>query len=129
MPETSSFTTDRVEPKPSARHGIGVYARCPIPAGDVVEHCPVLLLEPEDARYAAEGSLSGYVYDWEDGRSAVALGCGSLYNHDPDPNAEYTTGDDGRSLVILARRAIAAGEEITIDYTGGGAIDLWFDLD
>ena len=129
MPGTTRFTTDRVEPRLSPRHGIGVFAKCAIPEGEVVEHCPVLLLEPDDARYAAEGSLSGYVYDWEDGRSAVALGCGSLYNHDPDPSAEYSAGEDGQSLVLVARRDIAAGEEITIDYTGGGEIDLWFDLD
>ena len=127
--DSPGYTTDRVEPRPSPRHGIGVFAKQPIAMGDVVEHCPVLVLEPEDARFATEGSLSGYVYDWEDGRTAVALGCGSLYNHDPDPSAHYRTGDDGQSLVILARRDIAAGEEITIDYTGGGAIDLWFDLD
>ena len=129
MPDNSRYTTDRVEPRPSPRHGIGVYARCDIREDEVVEHCPVLVLEPEDARYAAEGSLSGYVYDWEGGRSAVALGCGSLYNHDPNPAAEYTVGEDGQSLVILARRDICAGEEITIDYTGGGAIELWFDLE
>lgn len=128
MPETTPYTTDRVEARPSPRHGIGVYAKRDITKGDVVEHCPVLLLEPDDARQASQGSLSGYIYDWDEGRSAVALGCGSLYNHDPDPSAEYKVGDDGRSLVILARRDITAGEEITIDYTGGGAIDLWFDL-
>lgn len=127
--QTNPFTIDRVEPRPSPRHGTGVFARKFIGAGDVVEHCPVLVLEPEDARYAAEGSLSGYVYDWEGGRSAVALGCGSLYNHDPDPSAEYCVGDDGESLVIFARRDIHPGEEITIDYTGGGQIDLWFDLE
>ena len=129
MSESSTYTTDRVEPRPSPRHGIGVFAKREIAKGDVVEHCPVLVLEAEDARIATEGSLSGYVYDWEDGRSAVALGCGSLYNHDAEPSAQYRTGDDGRSLLLVATRDIAAGEEITIDYTGGGAIDLWFDLD
>ena len=127
--DTSPFTIDRVEPRPSSRHGTGVYAKERIPKGEVVEHCPVLLLEPEDARYASEGSLSGYVYEWEGGRSALALGCGSLYNHDADPSAEYSVGEDSQSLVIVARRDIESGEEITIDYTGGGAIELWFDQD
>ena len=129
MPETSPFTTNRVEPRPSPRHGTGVFATERIGEGEVVEHTPVLVLAPEDTRFATEGSLSGYVYDWEDGRTAVALGCGSLYNHDPDPSAEYRSGADGQSLVVIARRDIEAGEEITIDYTGGGQIELWFDLD
>lgn len=129
MTQPNQYVNDRVEARPSLRHGLGVFARRAIPAGEIVEHCPVLVLDADDARYATEGSLSGYVYDWEDGRSAVALGCGSLYNHDPDPNAEYAVGEDGESLILLARRDIAEGEEVTIDYTGEGAIDLWFDLD
>ena len=39
-------------------------------------------------------------------------------------NAECSAAGD--ELVIVARRAIAAGDEITIDYTNGGAQELWF---
>lgn len=129
VPRKTRLTSERVEARVSKRHGLGVFARCDIGKGEVVEHCPVLLLDPRDAQTLAEGSLSGYMYDWDDGRSAIALGCGSLYNHDPDPSAEYRQGADGASLIVKARRHIATGDEITIDYTGGGAIELWFDLD
>lgn len=107
-------------------HGIGVFATEAIPADAVIERCPVLLVAPADADKVTEGSLSGYVYDWGDGWHGFALGYGSLYNHDPDPNAWYEQGEDERSLVFLARRPIPAGTEITIDYSGGGTVELWF---
>lgn len=129
MPRKIRLTSECVEARRSPRHGLGVFARRAISKGEVVEHCPVLLLDPDDAAVVAAGSLNGYMYDWDDGRSAIALGCGSLYNHDPDPSAEYSQGSDGDSLILSARRDIAAGEEITIDYTGGGSIELWFDLE
>jgi hypothetical protein len=31
------------------------------------------------------------------------------------------------ALVVRLRHDVAAGEELTIDYTGGGEHDLWFD--
>jgi len=117
---------DRTEVGSSPTHGRGVFARVAIRQGEVVERCPVLLLEPDDADRLAVGSLSGHLYDWGDGRAAVALGYGSLYNHDHEPNAEYTAHDDPPEIEIVATRDIQAGEEIFIDYTGGGQIELWF---
>jgi SET domain-containing protein len=117
-----------IEVRPSSRHGLGVFALRRIGRGGLIERCHVLLLEPAEAEVVAAGGLYGMMYDWPNGSSALALGFGSLYNHDPDPNAEYTAHEDGPELEIVARRDISAGEEITIDYTGGGQIELWFDL-
>lgn len=118
----------RVEVRQSPLHGLGVFARTRIRAGGVVERCPVLLLTPEDAEQLAAGSLSGHLYDWGDGQAAVALGYGSLYNHDHEPNAEYILSEDPQpEIVITARRNIEAGAEVFIDYTGGGQIELWFE--
>ena len=121
--------TPRTEARLSPRHGLGVYARTEIPAGEVIERCAVLVLDPDDSHTVGWGSLYGYAYDWGDGQLAIALGHGSLYNHDPHPNADYTHLDDPPGLEFVATRSIAAGEEITIDYTGGGEVELWFDLD
>jgi SET domain-containing protein len=121
------FTSAKVEARRSPVHGLGVFACTRIAEDEVVECCPVLVLDADDADVVSAGSLSGHVYDWGDGQAAIALGCGSLYNHDADPSAEYEIGDDAASLVVRARRAIAEGEEITIDYTGGGQIELWFE--
>ena len=116
-----------IEVRRSPRHGLGVFARSAIGKGDEIERCPVLLVEPDDADAMMTGSLSGYVYDWGDGYAALALGYGSLYNHEFEPKAEYGWSDDGLELIVTARTDIAPGEEITIDYTGGGQIELWFE--
>jgi SET domain len=38
-------------------------------------------------------------------------------NHADDPNAEFRVADDG-SMELVARRAIAEGEEATVSYSG-----------
>jgi uncharacterized protein len=110
----------------SVRHGRGIFASRAFAAGEAIERCPVLVAEADDAD-AVMLAFHGYVFDWEEGRVAIALGFGSLYNHDPDPNAEYEADHDEQELLIRARHEIAAGDEITIDYTDGGAIELWFE--
>ena len=118
---------DGIEVRRSRLHGLGVFATAPFKPGDVIERCPVLVIDPEDADSLASGSLYGHVYDWGEGHAAVALGYGSLYNHDPVPNAEYSASDDGEELVVKAKAVIQPGDEILVDYTGGGQIELWFD--
>lgn len=104
-----------------------MFATAPFKPGDVIERCPVLVIGPDDADHLASGSLHGHVYDWGEGHAAVALGYGSLYNHDPSPNAEYSPSDDAEELVIVAKAVIQPGDEVLVDYTGGGQIELWFD--
>jgi hypothetical protein len=110
----------------SAGAGRGVFANRDFEAGDEIEACPVIVIDAADVARISESVLGHYVYGWDDGGVAVALGFGSLYNHSDDNNAAYYMGDDEASLVIVAEKPIAAGEEILIDYTGGGETDLWF---
>ena len=95
--------------------GRGVFARCPIRKGTVIERVPVVLVpiqqivggwhNPAVARF-------GFVRDrWT---VAVALGYGSLYNHSFKPNAIYEHGYAAMKYVAL--RNIKPGEEITINY-------------
>ena len=95
--------------------GLGVFAKRPIAAEEVIEVAPVLFVNTVEFANPDKSNLANnYVFYWEDGIVAVALGYGSLYNHAPDPNAEFEHTDD--SLIFIARRDIAAGEEITIHY-------------
>lgn len=110
----------------SKKHGRGVFASRSFVAGEEIEQCPVLVAEADHAEAVME-ALYGYPFDWEEGRVAIALGFGSLYNHDPAPNAEYEADHDEELLIVKAKHDIAAGDEITIDYTGGGVIELWFE--
>ena len=58
-----------------------------------------------------------YVFEWGEGKVALALGFGSLYNHSYRPNARYNdVGPQAKAFQAL--RDIAVGEEITVNYNG-----------
>ena len=63
-------------------------------------------------------------------QAAIALGFGSLYNHETESNATYEMDFDGLVIEIYALRDIHPGHEITINYHGeqGKVDDLWFPL-
>jgi hypothetical protein len=97
--------------------GRGVFAGRSYRKGEVIEVCPVLTLA-EGTVEAALGALNRYLFKWgkDEDRLAVALGFGSLYNHSPDPNARFTPRTATDDIVFRARRDIAEGEQILIDY-------------
>ncbi len=95
------------------RHGRGVFAARAIAEAETVEVCPTLELPEGDVA----GRLLDYVFDSPDGNGTVVmpLGYGMLYNHSAEANLEYVEADDG-AIAYVALRAIAAGEELTINY-------------
>jgi hypothetical protein len=117
----------RVRVGRSPRGGRGVFACSRFEPGEQVDACPVLVIPAAEAEAVCTTILGQYAFGWDDdGSVAVALGAVSLLNHDADPNASYVQGDDADSMVVYASRVIEAGDEILIDYTGGGALPLWF---
>ena len=112
------------------RRGRGVFAARPFAVGEVIERAPVLVI-PRAQVAALRGTLlDSYWFWWDEEHNACALGCGSLYNHDCPANAAFARDIAVAAIVFTAVRAIAIGEEITINY--GGAPDdpasVWFDL-
>jgi SET domain-containing protein len=95
------------------RHGRGVFATRAIRAGETIEVCPTLEVASGDVA----GRLSDYVFESADhaDMSVLLLGYGMLYNHSSEANAEYETAGE-QAIAFVARRAIAPGDEITIDY-------------
>jgi hypothetical protein len=149
-PRSESITTHQVpvpvagvslRVAPSPKHGLGVYATCDIAANEVVHVAPVMLISDEDVETLEATPLRGLVYGWEDGHptAAFALGVGSLFNHDGEPNCVYHRVDAGDvdeatgavhefdGLQYSTLREIRAGEELFIDYSGGDPSLLWFD--
>jgi SET domain-containing protein len=114
--------------------GRGVVALRDIPAGTVIERCPVLIIPEQDRAKTDETIVFTYVYMWEHGtteqdlytgkgRAGIALGMSSLLNHSGDPNATFTRLIDTLELELRTCKAVRAGAEITIDYQ----MKLWFD--
>lgn len=119
----------------STEKGHGVFAARPFIAGEVVEECPVIVL---DAGF--EGlpeQLQTRVFAWgvladTHASDALALGFGSMYNHANPANLRYEANAAEELLRFVAVRDIAADEELTINYNarGGGHTcedDNWFE--
>lgn len=102
--------------------GRGVFATKQIEKDIVVEKSPVLLLSPETSEEILTlTGLDHYCYDF-DGRTAIALGFGSLFNHSDTPNCDWY--EVCNTIVFITNQTVKANEEITIDY----GVELWFDL-
>jgi hypothetical protein len=97
--------------------GRGVFARRSIRKGEIIEVCPVIPLTPREAN-SAKTILDDYYFEWGSGGKAyaVALGFGSLYNHADEPNATFVNRTRQLQIVVRARKPIAKGEQITINY-------------
>jgi SET domain-containing protein len=100
-------------------NGRGVFATRDIAKDQLIEECPLLLIE--DIEYTSQNHpLSTYLFQVDDDTSALALGYGSLYNHaGKKANATYAIDEDDRLLRVYAARSIDADEEITVNYGTG----------
>jgi len=113
-------------PRQSSIHGQGVYARCIIPSDTrVIEYTGERITKAEARRREEQrlerqqcgGDDCVYIFDLNkkydlDGRTSHNIA--RLINHSCTPNCRAET-IRGR-VWIIARREIAAGEEITFDY-------------
>jgi SET domain-containing protein len=101
--------------------GRGVFARKPIAEGAVIERVPVILMPISLLVGGLDNPLlAKFVFYRNRSTVALALGYGSLYNHSFTPNALYRD-EAGATMVYVALRNIAPGEEITINYNGDPA--------
>ncbi|HXH30314.1 MAG TPA: SET domain-containing protein-lysine N-methyltransferase [Bacteriovoracaceae bacterium] len=107
-----------------ARKGRGVYARAPILKGELIERCHLLLIKLTEV----PDSLEGYVFEFNVKNVALALGNGSLFNHNDRPNADFTIDVKNKILVVKATKIIYPDEEITINYRYSKAEKMKFKL-
>jgi len=115
--------------------GRAVYAARPFRAGEVVEYCPVVLFDghfksvPNEVRQLLFNW--GFLAKVRD-THCLALGYGSLYNHNNPANMRYEADLERPALCFIAVRDVALDEELTVNYNAvGGAHhsddDTWFD--
>lgn len=111
--------------------GRGVFCAHDISEGDLIEICPMLLLKKEELETIHKTSLHDYYFLWGEQRDtpAIALGNGSIYNHETNPNADFILDFEDESIEIVAIKNIEAGTEITINYHGepGNKEKIWFE--
>lgn len=119
----------------STIHGRGVYARCEIPDGTrIIEYVGEKITKAEAWRREARrlerarrgGDGSVYIFELNqryDLDGGARRNIARLINHSCAPNCRAETIQG--KIWILARRDIAAGEELTFDY--GYGYSLWED--
>jgi uncharacterized protein len=114
--------------------GRGAYALRAHRAGETVEECPVVLFTGSFTSIPDE--VRKLLFNWgvlADVASAhcLALGYGSMYNHDNPANMRYEADAVAGVLRFVAMRDIGVDEELTVNYNavGGGSEskdDTWF---
>lgn len=109
--------------------GRGVFACRDFAEGDVIEHCHVIILGPDDRKRIDDTDLYNYYFDWAGRSAALALGNGSLYNHSYDPNARYIKNQADHTIDFVAIHPIADGDEILVNYNGDpvDVSPVWFE--
>ncbi len=116
----------------SAGRGRGVFATQPIAAGELIERSPVLVSPASEWPALEKTVLYNYVFEWGETEedSGIALGYAGLFNHSFAPNARYRRRTADLLIDVTAVRAIAAGEEITMNYNGDpdDRTPVWFEL-
>ena len=107
-----------------------VFARRKIAAGEVIERAPVIPIPKKQWPTVKKTILEDYAFDWgkNDEESVIALGYVSIYSHSYAPNAKLEQRPDELMMEVTALKAIAPGQEITINYNGdpSNRDALWF---
>ncbi len=105
-----------IEFRASPIHGTGGFARVAIPAGTrVIPYLGRKISKEESLRQCQSNNRFLFYFDDEfDLDGDVDWNPARLLNHSCDPNCEARRVDEG--IVMVAKRDIQAGEEVTFDY-------------
>jgi SET domain-containing protein len=119
-----------VEIRQTTEKGRGVFACVNLPEGKLVEVAPVLVLSAEERVHVEKTSLYNYIFEWGDDVKQCCVGFGytSMYNHASPSNCDYDMDFDNQTISILTMKDIAAGEELTINYSDdwNGTKPVWW---
>ncbi len=119
----------KITVKKSKLHQRGVFALKDITKGEILEICPVIILDKKDTKIIDPTELYNYYFSWKDEGGGLALGYGSIYNHSYQPNARYKTKYPSKQIIFTAIKNIKQGEEILVNYNGNPLTQnkVWFD--
>lgn len=110
------------------KKGRGVFTAETIEAGNLIEICPLILMDLADASHLDKTKLNEHYFLIDKTAVALCLGYGSIYNHSNSPNAEIELRGADKQMLVHCVRTIDIGDEITINYLplGEEKIKLWF---
>jgi SET domain-containing protein len=119
--------TRMLEVRESPIHGKGCYAAEPISAGAfIIEYAGEIIPAEEAYRREKDASRNGIYTFWTSDEWVIdgyQKGNEARFiNHSCAPNCDYRI--EGRRVLIYAARDIAAGEELSIDYSFGADGEL-----
>jgi SET domain-containing protein len=113
-----------------ARKGRGLFATQTIESGSIIENSPILLIQRDE--WESHGKytiLQHYTFRWKNGCYAIALGIGSLFNHDRVPNVGWLRLYDENIIRFTALQKIEIGEELCISYGPSSLVSTWLHID
>lgn len=129
------FTSDKIYISQSKifHAGRGVFAKCDIKKGEIIEICPIILVPKYDMSNLNESILVTYFFYFGKNkeRLAIVLGFGSIYNHSYEPNAMYKLKPREKTIEFSVLKDIKKDEEITFNYNYGNPKNkspLWFEV-
>ena len=99
--------------------GRGAFSERDFSPGDVVEVCPVILLDYQIKELSLP--VQRVVFNWAKlcdapEKYALVLGYGSMYNHADHPNLRYSADSENQAMIYTAVRDIEHGEQLTVSY-------------
>lgn len=99
--------------------GRGAYSGRQFLSGEVVEVCPVILVDYPFKELPTP--VQRIVFNWSKlcdahEKFALVLGYGSIYNHADHPNLRYSADPDNQTMIYTAVQKIKQGEQLTVSY-------------
>jgi SET domain-containing protein len=114
---SSDFIYDQIVVKDSPVHGKGIFTQIPIRKDQLILEIRGEEIDAEECIRRENEENNVYVF-WKDDNTYIDTSSTEkikFINHSCDANC-YIDEDDNGSLILIAARDIAAGEELTIDY-------------
>lgn len=103
--------------------GRGIFASQSIKKDEIIEQCPIILINEKEVPDLRKTELHNYYFMWGDNeknhKAVICLGFGSLYNHSYTPNATYRKQKIDGIIEFIAIEGIGKGEEISVNYNYG----------
>jgi SET domain-containing protein len=115
----------------AGERGRGVFAGSAIKINTIIEISPVIVMSKKDRLLLDQTLLHDYIFEWGENRDqcCMALGYVPIYNHSTRSNCEYEMNFRKQTILVRTIRAVAAGEELFINYHGDWNSEkpVWFE--